>query len=61
MSWNYSLERETHAAYLIHQEAAPLLIKQRLGYKDIQIILNTYGHLYPNEQKKLEEMLNDGK
>lgn len=46
-------------AYLIHQGVEPLLIKQRLGHKDIGITLNTYGHLYPNEQKKLAEMLNE--
>ena len=27
-------------------------------FNDIKITLNTYGHLYPNEQKKLAEMLN---
>lgn len=53
--------RHSHVAYLIHQGVAPLLIKQRLGHKDIQITLNTYGHLYPNEQKKLAEMLNGQK
>ena len=35
------------------------MIKQRVGHKDIRITLNTYGHLYPNEQKKLAEMLNE--
>ncbi len=39
----------------------PLVIKERLGHKDIGITLNTYGHLYPNEQKKLAEMLNEQK
>ncbi len=28
------------------------------GTKDIKITLNTYGHLYPNEQKKVADMLN---
>jgi len=51
--------RHSHVAYLIHQGVEPLLIKQRLGHKDIGITLNTYGHLYPNEQKKLAEMLNE--
>jgi len=50
--------RHSHVAYLIHQGVEPLMIKQRLGHKDIKITLNTYGHLYPNEQKKLAEMLN---
>lgn len=53
--------RHSHVAYLIHQGVAPLVIKERLGHKDIQITLNTYGHLYPNEQKKLAEMLNTKK
>ena len=53
--------RHSHVAYLIHQGVAPLLIKQRLGHKDIGITLNTYGHLYPNEQQKLAEMLNTKK
>lgn len=50
--------RHSHVAYLIHQGVQPLVIKERLGHKDIRITLNTYGHLYPNEQKKLAEMLN---
>lgn len=50
--------RHSHVAYLIYQGVEPLMIKQRLGHKDIKITLNTYGHLYPNQQKKLAEMLN---
>lgn len=49
--------RHSHVAYLIHQGVDPLLIKQRLGHKDIQITLNTYGHLYPNEGRKLADIL----
>lgn len=53
--------RHSHVAYLINQGVEPLLIKERLGHRDIQITLNTYGHLYPNRQKKLAEMLNERK
>ena len=53
--------RHSHAAFLIHQGVVPLVIKERLGHKDIKITLNTYGHLYPNEQKKLAQMLNERK
>ena len=53
--------RHSHVAYLIYQGVEPLMIKQRLGHKDIRITLNTYGHLYPNQQRKLAEMLNDMK
>jgi hypothetical protein len=28
-----------------------------LGHKDIKITLNTYGHLYPSEQKKVASLL----
>ena len=50
--------RHSHVAYLINQGVAPLIIKNRLGHNDIKITLNTYGHLYPNEQQKVAEMLN---
>lgn len=51
--------RHSHCAYLINQGVQPLIIKERLGHKDIKITLNTYGHLYPSEQKKIAEMLNN--
>ena len=51
--------RHSHCAYLINQGVPPLIIKERLGHKDIKITLNTYGHLYPSEQKKVADMLNN--
>ncbi len=51
--------RHSHVAYLIHQGVEPLLIKERLGHKDIKITLNTYGHLYPDEQKKVADLLDN--
>ena len=54
----YLCERHTHVAYLINQGVQPLIIKERLGHKDIKITLNTYGHLYPSQQKQVAEMLN---
>ena len=50
--------RHSHVAYLINQGVEPLIIKQRVGHKDIKTTLNIYGHLYPNEQRKVAEMLN---
>lgn len=50
--------RHSHVAYLIHQGVEPLIIKERLGHKDIRITLNTYGHLYPSKQEELAQMLN---
>ena len=49
--------RRSHCAYLIHRGVQPMIIKERLGHKDIKITLNTYGHLYPSEQEKVAEML----
>ena len=43
--------------YLINKGIEPILIKERVGHKDIRITLNTYGHLYPNQQRKVAEML----
>jgi len=53
--------RHSHTAYLIHQGVQPLIIKERLGHRDIKITLNTYGHLYPNEQKNVAAMLDHRK
>ena len=36
-----------------------LLIRDRLGHKDIRITLNTYGHLYPNQQRKIANLLDN--
>jgi integrase len=51
--------RHSHCAYLIKQGVQPLIIKERLGHKDIKVTLNTYGHLYPSEQKKVASMLDN--
>ncbi len=51
--------RHSHCAYLINQGVQPLIIKERLGHKDIKVTLNTYGHLYPSEQKKVATMLDN--
>ena len=50
--------RRSHVAYLINQGVQPLIIKERLGHRDIKITLNTYGHLYPNQQRQVADMLN---
>lgn len=49
--------RHSHVALLIDQGVDILLIKQRLGHKDIGITINTYGHLYPNKQKEIADLL----
>lgn len=51
--------RRSHVAYLIEKGVEPLLIRDRLGHKDIRITLNTYGHLYPNQQRKIANLLDN--
>lgn len=51
--------RHSHVAYLIDRGVAPLIIKERVGHKDIRITLNTYGHLYPSQQKMVADLLDD--
>ncbi|WP_109214653.1 tyrosine-type recombinase/integrase [Eubacterium ramulus] len=51
--------RHSHAAFLINKGVQPLMIKERFGHTDIRIILNTYGHLYPDQQKVVADMLDD--
>lgn len=51
--------RHSHVSYLIHKGVEPLLIKERLGHRDIKITLNTYGHLYPSRQKAVADMLDE--
>ena len=51
--------RHSHVAYLIEKGVEPLLIRDRLGHKDIRITLNNYGHLYPNQQRKIANLLDN--
>lgn len=53
--------RHSHVAYLIHKGIEPILIKERVGHKDIRITLNTYGHLYPNQQRRIANLLDNEK
>ena len=39
--------RHSHASMLIHLGFTPIVIRDRLGHKDIQTTLNIYSHLYP--------------
>jgi len=46
-------------AYLIYKKVQPLIIKERLGHRDIKITLNTYGHLYPSQQEQVADILDE--
>lgn len=43
---------------MIYKGVEPIYIKERVGHKDIKITLNTYGHLYPNQKRKIANILN---
>ena len=53
--------RHSHVAYLINKGVDPILIKERVGHKDIRITLNTYGHLYPSQQRKIADLIDSEK
>jgi len=50
--------RHTCAALLISQGVHPQVIRRHLGHSSIQVTLDTYGHLLPDEQDSLQETLN---
>jgi integrase len=50
--------RHSHASLLISMGENPLIIKERLGHKDIETTLGTYGHLYPNSNFDVAHKLN---
>lgn len=50
--------RHSHASLLINMGYSIRLIADRLGHEKIETTLNTYGHLYPDEQSKLANELN---
>lgn len=52
--------RHSHATLLISKLGAqPNLVAQRLGHEKIQTTLNTYAHLYPNQNRELADKLNN--
>lgn len=51
--------RHSHVALLIEMGMPILAISERLGHEKVETTLNTYGHLYPNKQRQLADMLND--
>ena len=55
---NSSVEQMKQQLQALTQGMQPLIIKERLGHRDIKITLNTYGHLYPNQQRQVADMLN---
>ena len=50
--------RQSHIALLIEKGMQPLVIAQRVGHDSVNTTMNIYGHLYPNKQKQVADMLN---
>lgn len=49
--------RHSHVALLIEKGVSPLAIADRLGHDDVTVTLGIYGHLYPNKQKEIADIL----
>lgn len=49
--------RHSHAALCIDMDINIYLLSKRMGHKDIETTINTYGHLYPNKQVAFAEKL----
>ena len=52
-----SVAQHTCAALLIAQGAHPKAIQAHLGHSSIQVTLDLYGHLYPDEMDRLADRL----
>ena len=50
--------RHSHIALLIEKGMQPLVIAQRVGHDFVNTTMNIYGHLYPNKQKQVADLLN---
>lgn len=50
--------RHSHIAFLIERETQPLIISKRVGHDSVTTTMNIYGHLYPDKQRQLADMLN---
>ena len=48
----------SHIALLIEKGLQPLVIAQRVGHDSVNTTMNIYGHLYPNKQKEVADLLN---
>ena len=49
--------RHSHIALLIEKGVSPLAIAERVGHESVTVTLGTYGHLYPNKQREIADLL----
>lgn len=50
--------RHSHASLLCNKGISIQEIARRLGHKDVQVTWQTYAHLYPKEEERAMEILN---
>ena len=51
--------RHSHVAYLIEKGVSPMAISERLGHESVTVTLGVYGHLYPNKQREIADLLDN--
>ncbi|MDD3232461.1 MAG: tyrosine-type recombinase/integrase, partial [Clostridia bacterium] len=51
--------RHSHASFLISKNVPIVVISKRLGHSNITETLNTYTHMFPNDQFKSIIPLNE--
>ena len=51
--------RHSHVSLLINAGFSALDIAERVGHESVSTTLNTYAHLFPAQQKRLSERLNE--
>ncbi|WP_433912300.1 tyrosine-type recombinase/integrase [Staphylococcus sp. LKG3-3] len=49
--------RHSHASLLINKGVSLYIVSKHLGHEDIQTTANIYGHLYPNSEKEVADLL----
>ncbi len=49
--------RHSYAAMLIAEGGHPRAIMERLGHSTITVTLDTYGHLFPSLEQRLDDAL----
>lgn len=49
--------RHTHAAWCIREGMQPLALQRRLGHRSIKTTMDVYGHLFPNFDAEVIEIL----
>lgn len=50
--------RHSHRSLLINENISPLEVAHRLGHSSVEQTLNTYAHLFPNEEMRAISCLN---